>query len=298
MNEKTRMERESRMSDKWIRLDSDDILGDAPLWRYMDLPKFLWLLEHKQLYFPSVSDLWSNDPHEGVEFARSTQLGFDKTLKAYSRKLSRISEEQGILPLSQDPDLPTGINTRLTRKLAHGAYVSCWRQGDHHSRAMWKLYTGGEGVAIEITLDELLDNIDASTATGSCFASPVVYLDFDSEDDEQGMKDGKMHPEVDLVGSDLSDPENIPFFEVSTFLYRRKRQEFDFEKEYRLLIPTFPTAPGTWKPERKLTLGIKSLEELIKKVHIDPYGQNPELFKEVVRSYLDVHGLEETPVCL
>lgn len=30
---------------------------DSSIWRYMDLPKFLLLLDHKALYFPLLSEL-------------------------------------------------------------------------------------------------------------------------------------------------------------------------------------------------------------------------------------------------
>lgn len=34
------------------------------VWRYMDLKKFVWMLDNKALYFPRVTTM--NDPYEGT----------------------------------------------------------------------------------------------------------------------------------------------------------------------------------------------------------------------------------------
>lgn len=38
------------------------------VWRYMDLPKFVWLLQHQELFFPNLTML--SDPHEGASTKR------------------------------------------------------------------------------------------------------------------------------------------------------------------------------------------------------------------------------------
>ncbi len=37
----------------------------ALLWRYMNLPKFIWLLEKRALYFARIDQLTEADPFEG-----------------------------------------------------------------------------------------------------------------------------------------------------------------------------------------------------------------------------------------
>jgi hypothetical protein len=41
----------------------------ARLWRYMDLPQFLTILDRQELFFPSIATLAAGDPYEGNPFS-------------------------------------------------------------------------------------------------------------------------------------------------------------------------------------------------------------------------------------
>ncbi len=56
--------------------------GDATakVWRYMDLPKFIWLLKHSQLYMSRLDRL--GDPYEG-SLTSKTMKGIDLFLRQH-----------------------------------------------------------------------------------------------------------------------------------------------------------------------------------------------------------------------
>ena len=140
-----------------------EIPPDAVLWRYMDFPKFVSMVQERALYF-SRSDLLG-DPLEGsltqaVEVARQARLA--------NPPVGRTPEElQRILEHSQ-------------RFMRHGrlmVYVNCWHRGDHESMALWKGYGGGPyAVAVRTTFGRL-DSLLPEKFRGSTGGSSPARLD-------------------------------------------------------------------------------------------------------------------------
>ncbi|MGC9948737.1 MAG: hypothetical protein ABSF64_20405 [Bryobacteraceae bacterium] len=97
------------------------------LWRYMDLARFLVLIDRKKLYFsrlPELEDAW-----EGA-WSPSDPL------------------------FERDPKYMLIAASHLTSSLP---LVSCWHENESESVAMWKLYVSGkEGVAIKTTVSSLV----------------------------------------------------------------------------------------------------------------------------------------------
>jgi hypothetical protein len=104
---------------------------DTVIWRYMDLPKFLMLLEQKALYFSLLEDL--EDKWEAVIDRKTTR----SIISAYAPSMTGnvISGYQGFSKIMA---------------------VNCWYRGHGESIAMWALYTGTiYGVAIKTTVGNL-----------------------------------------------------------------------------------------------------------------------------------------------
>lgn len=92
------------------------------VWRYLDLPKFISLLDTKKLHL-SRADLL-NDPHEGATL----------THKKYC-------EEQ-------------------SARLKKSFFISSWHTNEEESYAMWKLYAEkNQGVAIQTSYKKLTEAI-------------------------------------------------------------------------------------------------------------------------------------------
>src|ERR1017187_3018905 len=115
----------------------DFVPREVGIWRYMDVGRFIALIDEKHLYFARLHEL--GDPWEGVW-----------TKPASARLISRIGSEYA---------------GRVIKKLSNLALVSCWHENERESVAMWKLYVSGrEGVALKTTVGRLEGALSASPA--------------------------------------------------------------------------------------------------------------------------------------
>lgn len=110
---------------------------DTVLWRYLNFPKLLDILERRALWFARLDKL--EDPLEGnwtdseVEHLRSL------------------------------PSVPSASGTAMAEGALRSAYemrlstfVSCWREGPNESMAMWDIYRrGGCVIAVKSTIGRL-----------------------------------------------------------------------------------------------------------------------------------------------
>ena len=110
----------------------------AAIWRYMDLAKFLSLLEEKALYFAvpaQLEDTWE---------ARVHSADYNALVEAYGA--------------AQADWLKAGAE-----RVFSVAALNCWYHGEEESVAMWALYTQpAYGVAIRSNVGRLKKALDAS----------------------------------------------------------------------------------------------------------------------------------------
>jgi hypothetical protein len=135
---------------------------EASVWRYMDLAKFVLLLEHRGLYF-SRADLLG-DPHEGALPAANA---------AARDALVRESEEESGRGWSWapgiDPAAPTKIHVSQT-------FVSCWNLSDRENTLLWYAY--GKAVAVRSTYASLRDSLRCDEPV---YIGCVRYIDYRSD---------------------------------------------------------------------------------------------------------------------
>lgn len=126
---------------------------ETVIWRYIDLPKFLQMLEQGGLYFALLTEF--SDKWEAV-------LGRELT-HSIATHFGGASGE--VIQLMQDYSKHTAVN--------------CWYQGAGESVAMWKLYTKSEyGVAIKSTVGDLMKAL--SVYPPEVFIGSVKYEDHTS----------------------------------------------------------------------------------------------------------------------
>jgi hypothetical protein len=128
------------------------------VWRYLDLSKFIWLLEYRKLYLSRLDLL--NDPHEGST-PRLLAMLRDQQLREFG----------GEQLVAQIPN----INQQSRKSL----YINCWHLGNSESEAMWRLYCPGDsGVAIQTTYARLVASVDSDPF---CYIGGVTYIDYETQ---------------------------------------------------------------------------------------------------------------------
>lgn len=124
-------------------------LPDTPVWRYMDLPKFVSFLLTKSLHFARADTL--GDPLEG-----SLTAGTVKILERDVEELKRLKATIN----NYSPDEWTAIYTGELHNLLRKAYISCWHMGNDESMAMWNIYGHGkQGIALRTKFKQLEEAI-------------------------------------------------------------------------------------------------------------------------------------------
>jgi len=135
---------------------------EATVWRYMELAKFVLLLEHNALYFPRADLL--GDPHEGALPAANAA--------ARGALISETEEKSGqewIWAPGIDPAEPTKIHLSQT-------FVSCWNLSDHEDTLLWYAY--GKGIAVRSTYAALRGSFRCDEPV---YIGCVRYIDYRSD---------------------------------------------------------------------------------------------------------------------
>jgi hypothetical protein len=139
---------------------------DVKIWRYMDLAKYLGILQRRSLFFPRATLL--GDPFEGS----STKLMV--SLRQYVRD-NRSSDPA----LAQFKDLPDSyfLVGEAFKNMVQKYLISCWHMNEHESAAMWSLYLrSNEGVCIQSTYRKLRSGLPKFVHIGE-----VDYIDYEIE---------------------------------------------------------------------------------------------------------------------
>lgn len=141
---------------------------NATLWRYFDLPKFLFMLEKRSLFFARLRTL--KDPFEGhppkhiVDLATALPAGLAPEHAAHRQTIARN-------------------NLRVFRSGRDIVCATCWHINERESAAMWDLYLpSGAGIAIRTTYERFRRAFHATdiAITGAL----VEYIDYDSHPSE------------------------------------------------------------------------------------------------------------------
>lgn len=226
------------------------------VWRYLNLAKFIWLLENQKLYLASVGSL--NDPHEGSTPKSQAALEDQQVLAVQRYQLSReFGDDLGSKKFQAE--MPRFIEQNRQRRIHNQKerrqlFVNCWYLGNIESEAMWRLYCpDNNGVAIQTSYSKLVESIASDL---ELYIGRVTYIDYDS----QG-------------------------FPLGNFFYpvMHKRISFAHEQEVRLVKIRVPDNWGL--PQEFCPLGISidwPLEPTLEAIYVDPYA--PEYYYDVVRS--------------
>ena len=233
---------------------------DAKLWRYMDLAKFLSLLESSSLFFTRPDHF--PDSFEGaIGFQKNEESWANKELE-WRQKCVKAGDSKNVcLSDSESQELAKQEfkkyreNTKIFRKMY---YVNCWHQSDYESEAMWKLYTrdSKQGVAIQTTFKRLYQALPLTPQTSFGMVKYINYNEYNN-----GKSKNTFH-----------------HFEAPWY----KRESFAHEKEFRIIIEdTIKNGFCDWNKTIKVDLNL-----LIENVYISPEADKwfAELVKDIIRN--------------
>jgi hypothetical protein len=137
---------------------------DAHIWRYMDVAKYLSLLESQALFFARADLL--GDPFEGSWPRKNVE--------------ARIPYFQSLgLPGANPHEIAQAFAnySKLNRQFS---FVNCWHVNPNESMAMWRIYAQiGAGIAIRSTFQNLLQNLER--ASQKIYVGIVRYLDYQND---------------------------------------------------------------------------------------------------------------------
>jgi hypothetical protein len=139
----------------------------ATIWRYIDLAKFVSMLDHRALFFSQAARL--ADPFEGSYP--------EPTVRARSEYFRSQAAD------SESPQLWRNIEEAVSNnfaKMRTWMYVNCWHLNECESAAMWELYgQRGSSIAIRATFARLRDSM--ASAPGAIVIGAVRYIDYAKE---------------------------------------------------------------------------------------------------------------------
>lgn len=139
---------------------------DAVIWRYMDLAKFLALLERRALFFARMTAL--RDPFEG----QLTRPAVERM-----RAMPSTHPEAEHKRLSQIVEHNLGTASRAPELIC----VSCWHENPVESAAMWELYIpSGQGIAVRSTFSKFKASF--TSPKPDVWGGLIRYVDYESFD--------------------------------------------------------------------------------------------------------------------
>jgi hypothetical protein len=170
--------------------------NQTALWRYMDVARFLALIDRGELYFPRLHELQNDDAWEGAVSLLDPALEHDRDYMH-----NAATDTNSTLPM-----------------------VTCWHENETESVAMWKLYVSGrEGVAIKTTVGSVIQLLSVGRQLK---LGRLVYRDID---------DFEQQPEIFTFenGNCRGDADVHPLERTTIF---RKNKDYAHEQEVRAVI--------------------------------------------------------------
>jgi hypothetical protein len=231
--------------------------AEIPIWRYMDLAKFLSMLDAEALHF-ARTDLMSDE--------------FEGSITKPTLELRR--ESMAEMPDEHFAKWNAGL-AQVYKGYRQYHYLNCWHMSEHESAAMWSIYQSGEpqGIAVRSTYRRLSESInDQRTA----YIGTVSYVDFDS----------KVIPDNNAYYPYVHKRRSFEYEREIRALHfaRRWVEDVDAPIDDSSDIPIVKDAP-VGPPVLPMSVDV---DRLIEAVYVSPKAQ--DWFAELIRSLLLRYG--------
>jgi hypothetical protein len=230
------------------------------IWRYIDLPKYISLLNDQALYFCRMDKFIDR---------------FEGSLPRPNLLLRKADPYAKRIMQSSDGRLETAEKSweRQFRIGRSHAFVNCWHMNDHESAAMWQLYCSNtQGMAIRSTYQALCESF--RNYPRPVYVGVINYIDYDQEF--------------------IRDPRSNTLYPLM-----HKRRSYYHEAELRALVTWQPSFKGTslkpmWRKPKVTGIPVPvDLNLLIESVFVAPNAE--PWFHKVVDSVSVKYGLSIQP---
>lgn len=240
--------------------------GEQTIWRYMDLPRFLSMLEHKRITLCRADRL--PDQFEG----------------SFTKKSIEEFRQKHNLDLG---DWHRDVQT----KIPQWSYVTCWHASESESEALWRIY-GASSIAVTSTVVRLSTVIFESDE----------YHYFDADDPKQG---GSLfwqgirrvnYIDYKTEHPDLEEPVSPLCYKRKAFSYENEirgiRQELPFVRS-PFAVQIGPGVNGAAPPGPAVTWQLADMKQLITAVYVPPRAE--PWVQELLRAVMNRYGLKDIP---
>lgn len=237
------------------------------LWRYMDLAKFLSVLETSSLFFTRIDHF--KDSYEGALGVLSNEEAWLDENLAIRKKVRRgeylnLSEKELHEIVKKEFDEVRQGEPEFRTSY----YVNCWHASDFESEAMWQLYTrdNKQGIAIQTTFEHLYN---AFCDYDNLHYGLVNYINF------KKYNNGTSNKKLDSY----------------TALWC-KRESFAHEREFRVMIQDIRKLAFR---DRDKSLRV-DINQLIENVYVSPEADKwfVDLINDIImnRYHLDLNVIQ------
>jgi hypothetical protein len=221
------------------------------VWRYMDLSKFVWMIQRNALFFCRSDSM--GDPFEGhyTKAIADQEEEYINTLRA-NNAFTSVAHN---LDIAREVFRQKAME--LPKQLKQKYFVSCWHMNEEESPAMWRLYTSqNESICIRSKYKNLATLLPAFVLLGC-----VKYIDYKLDRFETN--------------------------EMWNYILH-KRKSFEHEREIRAVVYRSETCPFESAGEKGLIVPI-DIAALIEEIFVSPTSQPP--LTEVVAGLAHKYGL-------
>lgn len=154
---------------------------NSPLVKYMDLTKFISLLNRKSLFFCRLDKL--EDKFEGITASRNYdyRIATHKALRKQMSNMPNYAKVERTDPNNME-SIVQSVNEEyeFENKFKSLSCINCWNYFTQESAALWKIYSDfGKGLMIKTHLEKI--ELSLTNSTEEMRVSEITYIDYKKE---------------------------------------------------------------------------------------------------------------------
>lgn len=155
--------------------------SDITLVKYLDLTKFISLLQKESLFFCRLDKL--EDKFEGTTADKNfdNRIIVERKMRKAMRTMSSYENVEKTDPYNEESIMQSVRDQyEFESILKSRSCINCWNIGDKESAALWKIYSDfGKGIMIRTTVTKL--EFSLSKAIEDIRVSEISYIDYKND---------------------------------------------------------------------------------------------------------------------